>query len=325
MTTGKKITGIIAAGIAGLALLGPRVRVDTKLTPVSVPEEVDTWLRDREAEFDDITPGTEKTIIWADSLRRKKTPFSLVYLHGFTASRQETAPLSDRIAAELGANLFYTRLAGHGRGGPAMGDVTVNDWLNDVVEALAIGRRLGEKVIVIGTSTGATLATWAAAQPELAADLAALVMLSPNFGPRDWKTPMLLWPWGLQLARAVGGDTIHWEPRSDIQDRYSTMSYPVDAALPMMALVRLARKSRLRKITLPVFVAFSDEDRVVDSGLTRKVLKRFKGTDVKIETVTTASPPNFHVIAGDMHAPQNTEWLADEIVTFLRERAVPDN
>ncbi|MDD4273595.1 MAG: hypothetical protein PHG14_07705 [Desulfobacter postgatei] len=38
-----------------------------------------------------------------------------VYIHGFSATRKETAPLSDLVAKTLNANLFYTRLSGHGR------------------------------------------------------------------------------------------------------------------------------------------------------------------------------------------------------------------
>ena len=88
----------------------------------------------------------------------RKTPYSVVYLHGFSATRQETAPLAECVADSLGANLFETRLAGHGREREPLADVRAEDWLHDAAEALAIAARLGERVIVIGTSTGATLA-----------------------------------------------------------------------------------------------------------------------------------------------------------------------
>ena len=45
--------------------------------------------------------------------------------------------------------------------------------------------RLGERVVVVGCSTGGTLATWLAAS---GADLAALVLISPNYKqPNEWK------------------------------------------------------------------------------------------------------------------------------------------
>jgi hypothetical protein len=38
-------------------------------------------------------PGAEKKIIWAGEAAQK-TPLSIVYLHGFSATRQERAPQS---------------------------------------------------------------------------------------------------------------------------------------------------------------------------------------------------------------------------------------
>ena len=43
-----------------------------------------------------------------------------------------------------------------------MEQADVNAWLNDLAEAVAIGREIGNRVIVIGTSTGGTLATFGA-------------------------------------------------------------------------------------------------------------------------------------------------------------------
>nr|WP_287339345.1 hypothetical protein [Mesorhizobium sp.] len=89
-----------------------------------------------------------------------RTPLSIVY----SASKGEVRPLPDEVADQLDANL-YTRLTGHGQGGAAMADGSVNAWINDYEEALAIGRAIGDKVIVIATSTGGSLAAWAATQP----------------------------------------------------------------------------------------------------------------------------------------------------------------
>ena len=55
-------------------------------------------------------------------------------------------PLPDKVAAALGANLFYTRLTGHGQDGAAMAEGSVNAWINDYAEAMAIGRAIGGKV-----------------------------------------------------------------------------------------------------------------------------------------------------------------------------------
>jgi len=108
-------------------LLGPRVAIETNLQPVSLPDDLDAYLASSEAAYDDIVPGTEKKIIWAGEAG-EKTPLSIVYLHGFSATRQETAPLAEELAAELGANLYYDHFTGHGRSGEALAGaaVTVN-------------------------------------------------------------------------------------------------------------------------------------------------------------------------------------------------------
>ena len=65
-----------------------------------------------------------------------------------------------------------------------MAEGSVNAWINDYAEAIAIGRAIGDKVVVIGTSTGASLATWAASQPDLRDDVATIIAISPNMGCR---------------------------------------------------------------------------------------------------------------------------------------------
>ena len=117
------------AGLASVFLAGPRISVDPTFRQFEVPEDIDAYLRESEAAYEDITPGTEKVIIWADSTTRARTPVSIVYFHGLSATRQEVAPLPELVAGELAANLFYTRLAGHGRSGEALAEASVNDWI----------------------------------------------------------------------------------------------------------------------------------------------------------------------------------------------------
>ena len=58
----------------------------------------------------DLIPGTEKRLTWHDE--EQQTEWSVVALHGFSASRQESAPLAELVAKQLGANLFETRFSG---------------------------------------------------------------------------------------------------------------------------------------------------------------------------------------------------------------------
>ena len=316
----KKLFLTLAAIIAILATvfaLGPRASVDTALRPVALPEDLDGYLAQSEARFDDLREGAEKTIVWADS-SKAKTPVALVYLHGFSATRQETRPLCDTLAARLGANLYYTRLRGHGRSDDAMAEASANDWLNDSYEALEIGRRLGEKIVLIGTSTGATLAAWLATQPDAADSLLAVVLVSPNFAPKDPNAQLLLLPWGATLARLIIGPYRQWEPHNDGQARHWTTRYPSEVLVTMMGLVDLLDNTDLGAIRAPALVVYSPQDEVIDAGLIEARYPEIQSSPRRLVPLDSVGDPSNHVLAGAILSPEDTEPVADLILEFLK-------
>ncbi len=317
MKKSSYILGGLAA-LAGALALGPRVRVDEDVELPDLPDDLDAYLAGAEAQYPKITPGTEKTIVWADPAAKSRTALSVVYLHGFSATRQETAPLSDIVARDLGANLFYTRLTGHGLPGRDLGRARARDWLLDTAEAIAIGRRLGERVVVIGTSTGGTLATWAAMYPKLCERLAAIVLLSPNFGPANRFADLLLLPWARQVAETVIGNEQNWAPHNDRHARFWTNRFPTRALLPMMGLVRLVRSKELEKVQTPVMMGYSRDDVVVDVEKAIATTERFSSGRKEILDLGDVNARHDHILAGDILAPHNTEPLAARIVGFVR-------
>lgn len=306
----------------GAAQGGPRAGSGSAAVPDI--EGLDAWLAEREARWPDVREGTEARVVWADGCRQ--TAVSLVYLHGFSATRMETAPLADRVAAELGANLYYPRLTGHGRTPAAMGEARMSDWVDDAQHAFEVGRRLGERVVLIGTSTGATLATLLAATVDLP-ELAALVLVAPNFGPKDGRAGMLTWPGSrLWVPWIVGRERVV-PPENDGHARYWTTTYPSTALIPMMELVRAVRRAPLERITQPVLAVFSDADEVVDARQTRPAIARMRRARVELEVVAVdaedaALNPTAHVIAGDVFAPRGTASVVARIVSFLRDHGV---
>lgn len=316
MNKAKLLLGGLAA-IGGAMALGPRVRVRESLEAPVLPADLDAYLAGAESQHPDITAETEKKIIWA-GVPGARTSLSVVYLHGFTATRQETAPLSDIVARELGANLFYTRLTGHGLPGKELAKAHADDWLADTVEAVAIGERIGERVVLLGTSTGGTLATWAAAREDLSRCLAALVLLSPNFGPANRFADLLLLPWGRHIAQTVLGIEQQWQPYNDRHGQYWTSRYPTRALLPMMGLVRHVRNLPLEQVNTPVLMGYSRDDVVVDVEKALKFVMRFRSPLKEILDLGDINDRSDHVLAGDILAPHNTELLADRIVDFVR-------
>lgn len=317
----SRIAALLLVVLTALWLAGPRVQVETSLRPVTLPEDVEGWLAEREAAIPDLRPNTEKRIHWADPARKAQTPVALVYIPGFSATRQEMAPLAETAAAALGANLFSTRLTGHGSSGEALAGATVNDWLNDIHEAVAVGERLGEKVVILATSTGGGLVTWLAAEGHLGERVAGIVLFSPNYGSRSPGSELLVGPWARPLARLAIGPERSWEPLNEGQATYWTHRYPVEAAVQAMATVSLIRSSDPGKILLPVRIYYSPEDTVVDPARTQALFARIAAPDKSLVPVLDGDDPDHHILAGDILSPSTTARLAKEVVEFV-ERVV---
>ena len=277
------------------------------------PAALDAWLAKREASVRDLRPGCEKRVTWAGAPERM--PWSVVFIHGFSASRRELSPFPERVAEELGANLQGARLTGHGQDGSAMGQATLPEWQADVAEALAIGRVIGERVLAIACSTGGTLLTLALARGEA---VAGAVLISPNYGVRLRRLQAVLDAplssrWGPLLIRGEVGAPVTdttgiWTPR-----------YPVQAYVPMAQAVRAVRRADLDAIDTPALFAYAEADQVVDAGLTSAVMRRWRGPARRI--VLTPGPgddPMGHVMAGAVKSPGQTAPLVRRTVDWVR-------
>ena len=149
-----------------------------------------------------IKPGNTAQIVWYNDYLKSKTDFSLVYLHGFSASHEEGNPVHRNMARKFGCNLYLSRLSQHGIDtSEQLMNLTADNYWESAKQALAIGRQLGNKVILMGTSTGATQALQlAAAYPD---QVFAIMLYSPNIAINDPNAWLLNDPWGLQIARLV--------------------------------------------------------------------------------------------------------------------------
>ncbi|CAM4072261.1 alpha/beta hydrolase [Palleronia rufa] len=306
----------VLGGIAWVALpraqMGPMPGYDS----VALGDDLDAWLAAREARFDDIVPGTEARIRWAGT-PGAQTDWALVYLHGFSASAQEIRPVPEDVARALGANLYYARFAGHGRDGAAMAEASADDWARDTAQAVAVARRLGKRVAVISTSTGGTLAAIAAAE---IGGVDAMVMISPNFGPRNPAAPLLNLPGARWWIPLIAGETRSFEPVNDAQARYWTERYPTVAVLPMQAAVDRARAADLGGTDIPALVIYSEADEVVRPDATRTAMADWGGTVSWVRLAPGPGvDPSAHVLAGDILSPALTARVTDRILAFLQD------
>ncbi|THH35766.1 alpha/beta hydrolase [Aliishimia ponticola] len=307
---------------AGLWVFGPyeSARLVTTFDPARLGDDPSAYFAASEARFDDITPGVEKRIVWADA-DGTPTGWSVLYIHGFSATSEEIRPVPDNVAKALGANLVYTRLQGHGRGGDAMAQARVAGWADDLAEALAVAQRVGDRVLVIATSTGATLMTGGLQQDVPGArDVAGVVFVSPNFAVNSAAAPLLTFPAARHWVPLVAGQTRSFAPANDGQARYWTTQYPSVALMPMAALVRAVARGEMEGTDVPALFWFSDADQVVDAAATRKMMQDWRSPVRRITPrLGPQDDPFAHVTAGDILSPGQTEPAVRAILDFVKE------
>jgi len=247
-------------------LLGPAPATPVYKTTMPVlpsePAALEKYISDQEARHH-LKPDNEARIVWADS-SRKKTPYVIVYLHGFSASQGEGDPVHRSIAKKFGCNLFLSRLAEHGIDTvEAMVNLTADNYWESARDALAVASQLGEKVILMGTSTGGTFALQlAATYPE---KVAALVLLSPNIAINDPNAWMLNNPWGLQIAHMVTKSDyiISKEDYGPLYRQYWYTKYRSEAVVALEELLETTmNKNTFSKVKQPVGLFYYYKDSV---------------------------------------------------------------
>ena len=267
----------------------------------------------------DLKDGVARRIIWAGKTG-ERTDFSVVYLHGFSATSEEIRPVPDRVALALGANLYFSRLSGHGRDGTALAEPRAGDWLNDTAEALEIGRRIGERTIVISTSTGSTLAALLATGDTPSDTVAAHVMVSPNFGLNSPYTHILNLPWVRHWGPLVAGRERGFKPSNERHKYFWTFRHPTTAVVPVAALVKEANRRNFANAAVPALFLLADEDTVVRADMARKVAKKWGGGGtVQAVRLGPDDDSSRHILAGDILSPGQTDATVSTILDWLSE------
>ncbi|MBP6386922.1 MAG: alpha/beta hydrolase [Pseudarcicella sp.] len=211
----------------------------------------------KEKNINGIRPDNEARIIWADSTKKQKTKIAFVYIHGFSASQEEGDPLHTNIAKKYKANLYLARLAGHGinLGDSTMKNVTSDDFIQSAEEALAIGKKLGDEVVILATSFGGALSLYLASKhPEIK----AMAIYSPCIRIADSNAELLDNHWGLALARIVNGSEIRdFKPYNSKHADYWCTHYHLNAVIAMQnILTNLIQKETFQKVKCPLFLGY---------------------------------------------------------------------
>ena len=225
------------------------------------PAALENYIRQNESAHK-VKPDNEARIVWANDSLKNQTEYVLVYLHGFSASQGEGDPVHRDLAKKFGCNLYLSRLAEHGIDTTEpMVNLTSDNLWNSAKEAVAIGKQLGKKVILVGTSTGGTLALKLAADYP---DIYALILMSPNIAINDPTAWILNNPWGLQVARMVTGSKyLDSKDTNPNYRKYWTWHYRIEAAVNLEELVESTmKKETFEKVKQPVLTLYYYKDKI---------------------------------------------------------------
>ncbi len=286
---------------------------------------LEQMIRKKESLFK-VKPDNEARIVWADSASKNSTEYSIVYLHGFTASQAEGEPLHRRIAKKFGCNLYLSRLSDHGIDTTEpMVNLTVDRYWASAKEALAIGRQLGKKVILMATSTGGTLALRLAAEyPEIH----SLLLLSPNIEINDPNAWLLNNPWGLQIAKMVtGGPYMDSRDQRPLYRQYWTHHYRLEAAVALQELIETSMTTRVfNKVKQPVLLLYYYKDEIHQDSVVKvsamHAMFRQLGTPAVLKRACAIPSAGDHVIASYIRSQDlaAVEKEATDFLTFILKK-----
>lgn len=307
-----------------LIVVGPRIKFKNEFEKTKIPNklgEIDQYLLIEESKFN-LEANTKKEITWNGD--QKRTEYAVIYIHGFGASKNEIYPIPNNIAKALNANIFFTRLKGHGINDKnAFKDVKTKDWLRDIDEAIQIGQSIGEKLILIGTSNGGTCAIWALKNyPD---KIYSAVLISPNIYPKDKRTSLIYYPWGRQIAYLITGGYNELEIRQNKRIEHEEVTpfhspiRQVDSIIAMMGLVKLINNNGFNEIKTPLTIAYSPNDPIVNSQTINKFISEYGGYKKTISMILVESIHS-HVPVGNhsYRSAQNTSYLTKYAVDFIK-------
>lgn len=306
--------------------LGPNPgRPVYSLTMPDVPGDlrgIEQYVRQNES-LHHLKPDNEARIVWANDSIPEVTNYSIVYLHGFSASQKEGDPVHRNIAKEFGCNLYLSRLAEHGIDtSEQLLNLTADSYWESAKQALAIGKKLGGKVILMGTSTGGSLALQLAA--DFPNDVAALILLSPNIAINDPFAWLLNDPWGLQIARAVKhGKYVVSDDDRVVYRRYWNKPYRLEAAVALEEYLETAMtRENFAKVKQPVLLLYYYKDAVHQDSVVKvsAMLKMYDELGTPENQKRKAGMPNTgdHVIGSPIKS-RDVAGVQREIEKFMKE------
>lgn len=293
----------------------------------SLPADFDSFYQSKlvETKGKGGKPGNEERLV---RYSPGKTKTAILYVHGFGASRAEGEESMDRVATKLKANLYYLRLPGHGTNNEDHRDTDFREYLKTAEESLLMMDKLGDKIVLVGTSMGGLISTYLAAKyPD---KIHALVLFSPFY---DFAAPLakiFYYPGGPFLGRAINGKIRKSPTRvagDGIGDKYYDFWYK-DQYLDSLTHIANAKKmivsSRtFEKITEPTLLVYyykdeNKQDKVASVPAMLDGFSKFGGSSKSPLNRSVAIGEGHHVLTSK-HVSSDKEAVETAVLDFLKK------
>lgn len=314
------------------ALLFRRLHFQNELSKATTQEQMTAFLEKREAfevkKMEQIglrfRPGQQNQVAWSGE--EFQTPLALVYVHGFSASPLELEPVISILAKRLKANVVFTRLAAHGFQPASSSEiidgfatVRARDWAQNVDEALAVGEKVGRRVVLMGMSTGGPLVLDAYERwmkSSSSSQIAGLVLLSPNYGLSAWGGFLLEGSLGPLFARWILGTHREFQPENPLHAERWTPRYRSEGLGAMMTAVARAREIDASSWTVPILTVYTKNDDVVlVSAIEKKVSEMPPGSELIAWPLARR-----HELASAAFNPEAAPLLAELLFNWVQRR-----
>jgi len=292
----------------------------------AIPDSVSaikSYVDSLEALNKEIKANNQGRVVFADSLNPKKTKLVFLYVHGFSASQMEGDPVHHDLAKAFGANLVLARVAGHGEKTTEhnMETLTADDMYQSVENYYAIAKKLGDEVVVLGTSFGGAMSlNLCKNHPEIK----ALILYGPCIKIKDPAAEIVDNPWGLQIARLIlKGENRTIPSKNPLHNQYWSLHYRLEGIVAMQNfLTHVMKKETFQGVKTPVYLTYyykdeEHQDDVVSVDAMREMFPQL-GTPDSLKKEEAFPLSGYHVMTSPILG-QHVEIVTQKSIEFLEK------
>lgn len=285
-----------------------------EIPKISIENDVEEYLRTEEAKINNIAPNARKKIVWNNMDKKEKTEYAFVFIHGVLATGHQHESSVRKIANNLGANLFITRLSGHGVPYEGTKSMKIENLLKDAVEAIEVGSKIGKKVIVMGFSLGGALMSIVASDQISSEKLDYLILLAPAHSKLTFNYFMITLV--SFLTGSIEADYAELYGLDSKWNEYWSTKVDREELLELWKVPNLSDQMGFKNNKVPLLLFYNKHDAVVLEDGIKKNYEKWKGPKKIYDMNTTEAGPLNHNLIGifnpnldDVFIQEINKWI----------------